>query len=679
MVASGSGPSALERTAPPSLRAVQVGLLLIGVAAVVVLGPPALLLVAALVAGFGTTYLAGLALDVEERLFFGAVIGALAVTWFGFLAASVAGFSLATVLVGCAVAIGLSALGWFRARLGLPEEIADFRRRWFCSPRHPGHPWPLLAVAVICGAYTLRLLAQAYVMGPDGLHAGQLGIWGDWAAHLAYAGSFAYGHNFPPEFPIDPGHRLGYPFMIDFLAASLVPLGASLPTSLVLTSGFLALAFPSVFYLAGVRLLDNRAAAAIAVFVFLLGGGLGFIYFFSEVAAGAWQIPAHLPHEYTHMVARNYQWLNPVLANLLPQRSTLFGFSLVLIALAILFSARRAPSRAWAPYVFAGFLVGVTPPFHVHAYGTVVALAVFWAVLTPRREWLGFLIPALLLGLPAVAWMFPPVRDACAGGHDTCLFGLKVQLGWLAQADHHTDFIPWFWLKNLGLFIPALVVAQLWRGLIGTGFALHFLPMWLWFVVPNVVLLHPWDWDNNKFFIFWLLLGSLLVGALLARIFTLGGGGIVAAAALSVVLGLAGTLDLARAADYRASAILFTDSRGLDTAAWVRDHTAPTAIFLTSTQHNQPVAALTGRRVVLGYTGWLWSYGIGDWVAKENDVKEMLQGGPRAAQLLTHYSVNYVVIGPQERSAPFSADEVYWRQTARLVYSNVEYDVYKVK
>src|SRR5206468_11021250 len=149
---------------------------------------------------------------------------------------------------------------------------------WIEAKRGWRSRWPLLAVLLVCGAWTVHLLHQAYVYTPNGLYAGYVNIWGDWAAHLAYAGSFAYGHNFPPEFPIDPGHRLGYPFMIDFLAADLVPLRMPLTETLTATSGMLGLAFPAVLYLAAVRFTAGRAAAAIAVFVFLLSGGLGFVF-----------------------------------------------------------------------------------------------------------------------------------------------------------------------------------------------------------------------------------------------------------------------------------------------------------------------------------------------------------------------------------------------------------------
>src|SRR5260370_32187665 len=111
-----------------------------------------------------------------------------------------------------------------------------------------------------------------------------MNIWGAWSAHLTFPGAFAYGHNCPPEFPIDPGNHLGYPFMMDFLAANLVPLGSSLPSSLVLTSGLLGLAFPAVMYLAASRFAGGRAAWAIAMLVFLMSRPIAFLYLLRGLA-----------------------------------------------------------------------------------------------------------------------------------------------------------------------------------------------------------------------------------------------------------------------------------------------------------------------------------------------------------------------------------------------------------
>ncbi|HMJ39901.1 MAG TPA: hypothetical protein VK606_10145 [Verrucomicrobiae bacterium] len=639
-------------------------------------------LAACVVAGFGLTYLIGIPALLEERIAFGAVLGAAAVAGLGFaLALFVRDVTALTALLalGIVLVVAAAAVASYRKLIG--AEIADARARWLASPRSPGHPWPLAAVVLVCGVWTVHFLHQAYVYTPSGLFAGYVNIWGDWAAHLSFTGSFAYGHNFPPEYPIDPGHHLGYPFMIDFLAASLVPLGSPLTSSLVMTSGLLGLAFPPVLYLAAQRFAGGRAAAAIAVFVFLLGGGLGFYFLLGDIQHSGLAALVHLPREYTLNRELNFQWLNPVLAYLVPQRSTLFGFSLTLILLVVLWLAARGGS-GWRPFLFAGVVAGVIPVYHVHAYGTVVALAFFWALFTRRIEWLGFFIPALVIGVPILLWMWPPANlSVCGDG--VSLRGYCLELGWLSYLDWQRDgaiwfgrdFV-WFWMRNTSVFIPLLVAAHFLRSWFQTGFVTWFTPMWLWFLVPNVIVLQPWDWDNTKFFIFWALLGSIVVGGLLSRMFQRGLGSAIVATVLLVMLVLAGALDLARASDYSVSANQFTDTRGLEVADWVRGHTSPEAVFVVAPEHNSPIPTLAGRRELIGYPGWLWTYGLPDYVQKGDDDKRILDGDASASDLVSKYGVDYVMIGPQE--IPLGASRAYWDEHGTLVYDNGEYAVYRV-
>lgn len=633
-------------------------------------------------AGFGLTYLIGVPLLLEERIAFGAVLGAAAVAGLGFaLALVVRDVTLLTVLLALGIVLVIAGVAVSLWRKLIGAEIADARARWLASPRSPGHPWPLAAVLLVCGVWTVHFLHQAYVYAPSGLFAGYVNIWGDWAAHLSFTGSFAYGHNFPPEYPIDLGHRLGYPFMVDFFAACLVPLGSSLTSALVMTSGLLGLAFPAVLYLAAQRFAGGRAAAAIAVFVFLLSGGLGFYFLLGDVQHSGLAALVHLPREYTLNRDLNFQWLNPVLAYLVPQRSTLFGFSLTLILLVILWLAATGDS-GWRPFLFAGVAAGIMPVYHVHAYGTVVALAFFWALFTLRVQWLGFFIPALVIGVPILRWMWPPANlSMCGDG--ISLRGYCLELGWLSYLDWQRDGAiwfgrdwVWFWLKNTSAFIPLLVVAHFLRSWFQTGFVTWFTPMWLWFLVPNIIVLQPWDWDNTKFFIFWALLGSILVGGVLSWMFQRGLGAKIVATALLAMLVLAGALDLARASDYTISAVQFTDTRGLEVAAWVRGHTSPTAVFAVAPEHNSPIPTLAGRRVLIGYPGWLWTYGLPDYTQKGDDDKRILNGDPSTPDLVRKYGVDYVMIGPQE--LPLGGSRAYWDEHGTLVYDNGDYAVYRV-
>ena len=48
-------------------------------------------------------------------------------------------------------------------------------------------------------------------------------------------------------------------------------------------------------------------------------------------------------------------------------------------------------------------------------------------------------------------------------------------------------------------------------------------PLWLWFVVPNLVAFHPSEWNNTKFFIFWQWAGAVAVADLLAGLLVCAG------------------------------------------------------------------------------------------------------------------------------------------------------------
>jgi hypothetical protein len=622
-------------------------------------------LLACVVAGWGITYLTRLNLLLEERLAFGAVLGGVGATMGGYVLALLIGFGLVSVLGGLGITWAISLIGWYLGRREIPADLRSIVSRWRLRFTEPENPWPLLVVVAVCWPYTLRLLSQAYKVWPEGLFAGHLDVWSDWSAQLTYAGSFAYGHNypFPPEMPTDPGHSLDFHFMNDFAAANLVPLGASLTSALVYSAALFAFAFPVVFYLAARRLSGGRAIALIALFVFLLSGGLGFVYLFGDIDKLGFGALLHLPHEYTTNRDLNYWVINPVISFLYPQRPALFGMSIFLVVIALLWMAKKSDS--WAPFFFCGVLVGLTPLFQIHAYGTAVMIGVCWALLSQNRRSLAFIVPALVLGLPQVISILPPTS------------AVRVQLGWMADTAGHHDGVIWFWLKNTGLFVPLLLVAQFWRGLLPNGFALFFAPMWLWFLVPNVIVFHPWDWDNTHYFAYWTMLASIMIAAVLVKLFRRSAEGRALAISAFAVLTLAGSLDLARAVDYQVSAQKLTDTEGIAMADWVRNRTDARSIFLAAPVHTQPLSALGGRRIVVGFPGWVWDLGMPDLNDRLADDALMFHGTSNTPDLLRKYHIDYVLIGPSERANPWSANEEYWHSHGSVVYDSGGYTIYR--
>ncbi|MBO0745121.1 MAG: hypothetical protein J2P43_08895, partial [Candidatus Dormibacteraeota bacterium] len=199
-------------------------LLMVGVALLVVAltGVAALLLLATWLGGIGLTYGARVDLRLEERLSWGAPIGAIAVALvllpLGLLAGRLTG---PLVLVALAVPLGAGVLLVWLSRRRLRRELALAAARW-----RRGEPWPLWLLLLACWPYTILLLGRSYRVTAEGIVSGTVAAFADWSAHLTYISSFAFAHNFPPRFPIYAGHAMTYPFLIDLWAAGGVVLGS---------------------------------------------------------------------------------------------------------------------------------------------------------------------------------------------------------------------------------------------------------------------------------------------------------------------------------------------------------------------------------------------------------------------------------------------------------------------
>jgi len=249
---------------------------------------------------------------------------------------------------------------------------------------------------------------------------------------------------------------------------------------------------------------------------------------------------------------------------------------------------------------------------------------------------------------------------------------IGFEFGW----GHGDENFFWFWLKNTGLFIPLLILALLWKTdtyLVSRKLLLFYLPFTLCFIVPNMVKLAPWIWDNVKILFYWWIASAPLVALLLARLWQ---GSIlsrVIAASAFLLLILAGGLDVyalvSRQGEYQEF-----DRPGVTFAETIKQQTPPRATILHAPIHNTPIF-LTGRRSVMGYPGHIWTHGI-DSGAREAEIRRIYAGAPDAVNLLAKYGVDYVVVDPQERSVTPVNDAFFTRYPEVLRVG--EYHLYKI-
>ncbi len=108
----------------------------------------------------------------------------------------------------------------------------------------------------------------------------------------------------------------------------------------------------------------------------------------------------------------------------------------------------------------------------------------------------------------------------------------------------------------------------------------------------------------------------------------------------------------------------------------VRDETPKDAVFVTGTQNNDPVPVLSGRRVVMGYWGWLFAEGL-PWQEREADLRAIYAFTGDAERLLAKYGVDFVVVGPPELER-MDANVEAFRNAYPAVITTATYEVFAI-
>ncbi|HYI66737.1 MAG TPA: hypothetical protein VEW95_07440 [Candidatus Limnocylindrales bacterium] len=597
-----------------------------------------------------------------ETIAYGAPLGAVLGTLAILLLARLMGLPAATILVGAA-AVAAALLVSFPWSASSPRQQPDLRHLWQRAMRSLSEP-SILVPALVVGLVIARWLifwSEALLYGEAGMVANHVNVFGDLPVHLGNATSFAFGDNFPPEHPRFAGHPLAYHHLTDLTAASLITLGVDPGSALTMHSAvFSALVGLAIFAFA-LRLTRDRGVAALALVLFVLSGSLGWLEVVGQMAAAPDSLGGRL-WAFERVREAGYEWQNIFYGFLMPQRAFLYGMPLAFLALTLALDGKRRDDAL--AFVAAGAVVGLLPLAHL---ATMLALAIatpFIALLLPTRKWIGFFAAWILVALPQLLLQ--------QGGAPGALASLRFQLGWVMGS------VPWplFWLKQVGLFLPLVVVALALPRLLPRDSYRLLAAFMSIFVAANILVFQPWDWDNHKVLVYWFLATCVLVAALLVHLWRRRG----VAVRLMVVAGvmtmlMSGILEDLNQLLGRDRYPLFT-AEEIAFAAQVRDDTPPDAVFATAPINNNPVGVLAGRRVLLGYPGWLFAEGL-PWQARDADLRTIYAFADGAEALLDQYAVDYVVIGPVEL-ATMGPDVEAYRSRYRAVITSPNYEVFEI-
>src|SRR5215472_14683008 len=475
---------------------------------------------------------------------------------------------------------------------------------------------------------------------------------GDLALHITLIRNFANGVPLWPDNPIYVASKLRYPAGMDLFNALLYLVRIDLKQGLVWAGLAASVATFYAFY---------RWAGAFGIAGFLFNGGTAGFQVFKTLK--------FLDYQGDKTIA----WKSIALTMFVTQRGLLYAIPACLLMLWYWrdkFFHKNEQDRHLGslPFWVELSLYASMPLFHMHTFLALSAVLVCLFVCgdSAIRKHVATLTAAAFLPAAFFVWM---VSDNFRAGTI-----LRPHLGWvMSDPGFGRSNLFRFWFENFGIFIPlafCLLTICAWR-VWKANFKLNqklagqisfLLPAFGIFVSGLLFRFAPWDWDNLKLMIWaYFLVLPFLWNDLIARwslpirilvCLALFGSGFV-----SIFGGLAagrpgfGLIDRAE-----------LDAVG----AAVR--TLPVeARFAAYPTYNHPLL-LQGRKVVMGYSGHLWTEGFDDYPETENRLRNMMEGTADWRDIARSLAVRYIFWG-REETANYKGSKRPWETTVPMVAS----------
>jgi hypothetical protein len=542
------------------------------------------------------------------------------------------------------------------------------------------HRYALAFLLLTFGSFFTLLFSLVLKMQPDGLYAGHVHVWGDWALHISMAHIFAYKN--PSDWfayhPYFAGGKLTYAFLTNMISGLLIrfgwPIVAAFAVPSILYSLILIAGMYALFYV----VLGSKKGSVVATSLFFLSSGPGFLRFIPDfLQAPSWQLLFYPMRDYSRL--ENYEWLagNFVSGMLMPQRAFLLGMSMTVWILTgflyvLIHKDRLIRWQRELIMLLCGIAAGILPIAHMHS---LIALVIITGCisLVSWKQWkilAWFVIPA---GIVCSIFYFKFV----AGGIQNPHF-MQILIGWTAPK----GWINWvrMWIDIWGFMIPAAVTGiflALSKKKIPVAIKVFYLSFLAIFALGNIVLFQPVRWDNSKLFL-WVYFGFCPVATICIQwLWRNKWVGKILAIVLFLSLSLTGFMELIRLPRVDQHTFQMINSDDMQLGLQVRQQTDPRAVFLTEPTHNHPVLMWGARSILLGYPTWAWNFGF-EITERQNDIRVMYEGGPNAIPLLEKNKISYVVVGPGELFN-LNANEAFYEQNFPLAFSNASTRIYDVR
>lgn len=568
----------------------------------------------------------------------------------------------------------------------------------------------ILIIVIPLSIISFNILTTHYLRpGPNEGYAFGQSTQGDVNMHLAITTSIAEQGKFPPDYSIFAGHKLGYPFFADSLSSSFMVFGTSLRWAILIPSFLLLILLFSGFVILAYEILKKKAAVILASIFFFFNGGFGFIYFFNNVFkdnfiftrifSEFYQTPTNMTKGYMDAQIepdQQMRWVNTICDMIIPQRTTMFGWTFVILAFWLLYKAVTENNRKM--FITAGIVGGLLPMIHTHSFIAFGLIAFVWMIVYFFQNkdknhyienWFYLGIPAAVLAIPQLfIWTF---SQASSGQF------VKQLTGWIENINNPF----FFWFMNIGivlvLLIPTLIIGRKKVWALYSGAILVF-------IVAYMVRFQPLSYDNNKLFYIWYLFTcflsasfciwlynrikkrtKILAVSFVAAVIFLGSFSAVLTFGREIISGY-------YIEGYSHHSFENYSKNDIETAEWIKKNTLKDGVFLTKPFYIDAVSALAGRSIFCGGSNFLSTHGI-NYSARENSVKTFYENPadinknnekiadisdtPLAENKAEKVAIDYVYVSGSEQGE-YKVNTAEMDKLFKMIYNQGGYKIYAV-
>ncbi|MBR0027348.1 MAG: hypothetical protein IJP58_01710, partial [Clostridia bacterium] len=166
---------------------------------------------------------------------------------------------------------------------------------------------------------------------------------------------------------------------MDMLSSSLMMFGTTLRWATLTPSFVFAFLVVMGFYHFAYALTEKKSVAVLSTVFFFLCGAFGFAYFFEGAKADPKQFTRFFTEYYqtpTNLNDNNIRWSNTICDMIIPQRTTMAGWTYILFELYLLMDALKKSDKV--RLIILGVVAGCMPMIHTHSF---LALGIISAVM----------------------------------------------------------------------------------------------------------------------------------------------------------------------------------------------------------------------------------------------------------------------------------------------------------